>query len=150
AFIRRRATSNQPFFLYIAPRDPHVEPPSCRCEGNNPRAAPRHEGAFKGVQAPRTPDFNEADVSDKPAPLSTLPLLTPSKLQEVDDLYRAQAESLLGVDDLVANVVRTLKQEGKLDNTVILFTSDNGFLHGEHRILQGKVFPYEPSIRVPL
>jgi hypothetical protein len=65
-------------------------------------------------------------------------------------LYRAQAQSLLGVDDLVANVVRTLRQQGKLQNTVILFTSDNGFLHGQHRVLQGKVLPYEPSIRVPL
>ncbi len=149
-FIRRRAPIDHPFFLYIAPRDPHVEPASCKCYGNNPRAAPRHEGTLAGVTAPRTPDFNEADVSDKPPDIKKLPLLTPSKVALVDALYRAQAESLLGVDDLVQNVVRTLRQQGELNNTVILFTSDNGFLHGEHRVLQGKVLPYEPSIRVPL
>jgi N-acetylglucosamine-6-sulfatase len=149
-FIRRRAPTGQPFFLYVAPRDPHVEPVSCKCETNNPRGPPRYSGRFQSITAPRTPDFNEADVSDKPPDVRKRPLLTPHQINEVDALYRAQARSLLGVDDLVANVVRTLKREGVLDNTVILFTSDNGFLHGEHRILQGKVLPYEPSIRVPL
>ena len=150
AFIRRRASSDQPFFLYIAPRDPHVEPTSCNCEGDNPRPPPGYAGRFKGLKAPRTPAFNEADVSDKPPEIRNRPRLTPHQEAEVDALYRAQARTLLGVDDLVANVVRTLRQEGKLDNTVILFTSDNGFLHGEHRVSQGKVLPYEPSIRVPL
>jgi N-acetylglucosamine-6-sulfatase len=149
-FIRRRAPTGQPFFLYLAPHEPHVEPGSCKCEGNNPRAPPRYEGRFAGLRAPRPPGFNEADVSDKPADIRKLPLLTPHQKAEVDALYRAQARSLLAVDDLVRNVVRTLKREGVLNNTVILFTSDNGFLHGEHRVLQGKVLPYEPSIRVPL
>ena len=112
--------------------------------------SPRYEGRFAGLRAPRPPGFNEADVSDKPADIGKLPLLTPHQKAEIDALYRAQARSLLAVDDLVQNVVRTLKQEGVLNNTVILFTSDNGFLHGEHRVLQGKVLPYEPSIRVPL
>ena len=130
--------------------EPHIEPGSCNCEGNNPRAPPRYEGRFAGLRAPRPPGFNEADVSDKPADIGKLPLLTPHQKAEIDALYRAQARSLLAVDDLVQNVVRTLKEEGVLNNTVILFTSDNGFLHGEHRVLQGKVLPYEPSIRVPL
>ena len=144
AFIRRRASSGQPFFLYVAPRDPHVEPTSCNCEGDNPRPPPGYAGRFKGLKARRTPAFNEADVSDKPPEIRNRPRLTPHQEAEVDALYRAQARTLLGVDDLVANVVRTLRQEGKLDNTVILFTSDNGFLHGEHRVSQGKVLPYEP------
>jgi hypothetical protein len=61
-----------------------------------------------------------------------------------------RAEAVLGVDDLVQNVVSTLKQQGELKNTVLMFTSDNGFFHGEHRVPQGKVRLYEPSIRVPL
>ena len=48
--------------------------------------------------------------------------------------YRARAESLLGVDDLVQNVVNTLQASGELRNTVLIFTSDNGFFHGEHRV----------------
>ena len=57
---------------------------------------------------------------------------------------------MLGVDDLVQNVVSTIQQQGELKNTVLMFTSDNGFFHGEHRVPQGKVRLYEPSIRVPL
>jgi N-acetylglucosamine-6-sulfatase len=150
AFIRRRAPSDQPFFLYIAPRDPHLEPIACKCPFDNPRAAPRHEGTLAGVTAPRTPDFNEADTSDKPSDVRKLPLLGRLQIKRIDARYRAEGEALLGLDDLVRNVVRTLAQQGELRNSVILFTSDNGFFHGEHRVNRGKVLPYEPSIRVPL
>ena len=149
-FIRRRAPSSKPFYLSLAPRDPHAESGSCNCAGDNPRAAPRYEGTLAGLTAPRNPDFNEADVSDKPSNIKDLPLLTPAQQAGVDARYRARAEAVLGVDDLVRNVVSTLQQAGELKNTVILFTSDNGFFHGEHRVPQGKVRVYEPSIRVPL
>ena len=149
-FIRRRAPSRKPFYLSVAPRDPHSEADSCNCAGDNPRAAPRYEGALNGVTAPRDPSFNEADVSDKPSNVSNLGPLTPAQIAAVDARYRARAETLLGVDDLVQNVVGTLKASGELKNTVLIFTSDNGFFHGEHRVRQGKVRLYEPSIRVPL
>ena len=77
-------------------------------------------------------------------------MLNASQQDAVDARYRARAEAVLGVDDLVQNVVSTIKQEGELKNTVLMFTSDNGFFHGEHRVPQGKVRLYEPSIRVPL
>jgi arylsulfatase A-like enzyme len=54
------------------------------------------------------------------------------------------------VDDLVADVVRTLSEKNVLGNTYIVFTSDNGWHHGEHRIQRGKGRPYEEDIRVPL
>ena len=149
-FIRRRAPTRQPFYLSVAPRDPHAESGACNCAGDNPRAAPRYEGTLDGLTAPRNPDFNEADVSDKPSNIRDLPLLTPTQQANVDARYRARAEAVLGVDDLVQNVVSTLQQTGELKNTVIMFTSDNGFFHGEHRVPQGKVRLYEPSIRVPL
>ena len=149
-FIQRNAPSRQPFYLSVAPRDPHLEN-GCSCDPNNsPRAAPRYEGAFSGLTAPRNPDFNEADVSDKPSNISSLPLLSPTQVDRVDANYRAQAEALLGVDDLVQNVVNALQSTGELKNTVLLFTSDNGFFHGQHRVQQGKIRLYEPSIRVPL
>jgi N-acetylglucosamine-6-sulfatase len=149
-FIRRRAPSRKPFYLSLAPRDPHSEAAACNCAGDNPRAAPRYEGALAGLTAPRTPAFNEADVSDKPSNIKNLPLLNQTQINSVDARYRARAEALLGVDDLVQNVVSTLKQQGELKNTVLVFTSDNGFFHGEHRVPQGKVRLYEPSIRLPL
>jgi N-acetylglucosamine-6-sulfatase len=149
-FIRRRAPSRKPFYLSVAPRDPHAEAAACNCTGDNPRAAPRYEGHFAGLTAPRNPDFNEADVSDKPSNVKDLALLNQTGIDNVDARYRARAEAVLGVDDLVQNVVSTIKQEGELKNTVLIFTSDNGFFHGEHRVPQGKVRLYEPSIRVPL
>jgi N-acetylglucosamine-6-sulfatase len=149
-FIRRRAPSRKPFYLSVAPRDPHAEAAACNCDGDNPRAAARYEGKLAGLTAPRNPDFNEADVSDKPSNVKNLPSLSASAQANVDARYRARAEAVLGVDDLVQNVVNTLKEQGELKNTVLMFTSDNGFFHGEHRVPQGKVRLYEPSIRVPL
>ncbi|HEY3191290.1 MAG TPA: sulfatase [Solirubrobacterales bacterium] len=149
-FIRRRAPSRKPFYLSVAPRDPHAEAGSCNCAGDNPRAAPRYEGTLAGLTAPRNPDFNEADVSDKPSNIKNLSLLNATQTAGVDARYRARAEAVLGVDDLVQNVVGTLQATGELKNTVLMFTSDNGFFHGEHRVPQGKVRLYEPSIRVPL
>jgi N-acetylglucosamine-6-sulfatase len=149
-FIRRRAPSRKPFYLSVAPRDPHGEAASCNCAGDNPRAAPRYQGHFAGLTAPRDPSFNEANVSDKPSNIKNLAPLTPTQIGNVDARYRARAEAVLGVDDLVQNVVSTLKSSGELKNTVLIFTSDNGFFHGEHRVPQGKVRIYEPSIRVPL
>ncbi len=65
-------------------------------------------------------------------------------------MYQQRLESLLAVDDAVGQIVNQLAAIGKLDQTYIIFTSDNGFFHGEHRMPQGKVLLYEPSIRVPL
>ena len=150
SFIHGRAGSGQPFFLYIAPHDPHFESRSCKCGLHNPRPPPGHANALGHVTAPQAPDFNEADVSDKPSEIRRLPSLTPGEITAINLRYRSEARSLLGVDDLVASVVRSLRATGQLDNTVIIFTSDNGFIDGQHRISKGKVLPYEPSIRVPL
>jgi N-acetylglucosamine-6-sulfatase len=150
-FIRQRAPSTKPFYLSVAPRDPHAEAGSCGCgPANNPRAAPRYEGKLAGLTAPRDPSFDEANVSDKPSNIKNLAPLTPTQLTNVDAHYRARAEAVLGVDDLVQKVVSTLKASGELKDTVLIFTSDNGFFHGEHRVPAGKVRLYEPSIRVPL
>ena len=55
------------------------------------------------------------------------------------------SSALLAVDEAVARVVNTLARTGELDNTLIVFTSDNGFMHGEHRVKAEKVLPYEES-----
>src|SRR5262249_22561623 len=64
--------------------------------------------------------------------------------------YRCRLASLPSVDRGVARLLHTLSQEGELDNTVVIFTSDNGFFAGEHLLALGKDYPYEASIRVPL
>jgi arylsulfatase A-like enzyme len=65
-------------------------------------------------------------------------------------MYRCQLESLLSVDEGVKRVVAALRANHELANTLVIYTSDNGFFHGEHRIPQGKERVYEESIRVPL
>ena len=149
-FIRRSAPSNKPFFLSVAPLASHSEGAAATTQDNNPRAAPRHEGALAGVLPPSSPAFNEADVSDKPQAIRDLNPMSAAQQELVRDRYRARSESLLAVDEMMQNIADTLRAKGELKNTVIMFTSDNGFFHGEHRVRQGKVRLYEESIRVPL
>ena len=149
--VRRRAPAAEPFFLSVAFLAPHSggPRPSGR-PGEVAVPAPRHRGRFANVGLPRPPSFNEADVSDKPSYVKQLPLLGDREIEDTTEDYRLGLESLLAVDDAVAAIVGELARSGELDNTLIFFTSDNGFLHGEHRIPAGKVFLYGPSRRVPL
>src|SRR5918995_5123350 len=139
-FVDRTAAAGNPFFLYIAPYAPHG--PST--------PASRHTGAFADVRAPRVPSFEEADVSDKPAWVQALPALDGDQIALIDDHYQRRLRSLLAVDEMVASLVETLGAAGVLDNTYIVFTSDNGYHLGEHGIPLGKQSPYDESIRVPL
>jgi arylsulfatase A-like enzyme len=149
-FIRRRAPKNKPFFLSVAPLASHGEGGTFAPPDDDPRAAPRHQGAFAGLALPKPPNYNEADVSDKPQNIQNLEPIGATAETNITNRYRARLESLLAVDDMVGNLVAALKDKGELKNTVIIFTTDNGFFHGEHRVRTGKVRLYEPSIRLPL
>jgi len=143
AFVRGAAGpagNGKPFFLYLATYAPH-KPAT---------PAKRHAGLFPGLKAPRTPSFNEADVSDKPARIRALPKLDAGQIAAIDTIYRKQRLSLQAVDEMVAALVRTLQETGQLANTYIVFTSDNGFHMGQHRLDQGKYTPYETDVHVPL
>lgn len=150
--IRRRAPEG-PFFLWVAfladhsggPREAD-DPPRL----GTPTPAPRHHDAFKNTPLPQPPSFNEADVSDKPEIIRRRALLDAGRIAAVQENWQQRRESLLAVDEAVASIVETLRQTGELDSTLILFTSDNGFFHGEHRVANGKVLWYEPSIHLPL
>jgi arylsulfatase A-like enzyme len=147
------APTTKPFFLWLSYFAPHYGGP--REPGDPPDLkstvpAPRHATTFLKVPLPRDPSFNEADVSDKPAAIRARPLLGEGNLEQLTQTYDKRLASLLAVDEGVAKVVAELKRTGRLDNTLILFTSDNGFIQGEHRIQNAKELPYEPSIRVPL
>ncbi len=148
--IRRRAPKRQPFYLSVATLAPHSEIGACNCAGDDPRAAPRHQGRFASEPVPRPPSFNEADVSDKPADIRNLSPITGPQEEAIDERYRARLETLLAVDELIAGLLDALKDKGELDDTVFIFTADNGFFGGEHRVRSGKVRHYEESSRVPL
>lgn len=148
--VTRRAASPKPFFLWVAFLAPHAGGPATGHPPGTPLPAPRHRGRFASEALPAPPSFNEADVSDKPAAIQRLPLLGPKEIAAVTESYRLRLESLLAVDEAVAQIVDALSSSGELGETWIIFTSDNGFFHGEHRVQRGKIRLYEPSIRVPL
>jgi len=139
-FIRRAANDAKPFFAYVAVYAPH----------SPATPAPRHAKLFPKAKAPRTPNFNEEDVSDKPEYIRSRPPLTETQIAQIDELYRKRLQSLQAVDEMIGTLVRTLRATGQLDNTYIFFSSDNGFHLGNHRLTAGKVVPYEEDIHVPL
>jgi N-acetylglucosamine-6-sulfatase len=149
--IRLRAASPRPFFLWVAFVAPHSGFPIGPGHPlHTPLPAPRHFGRFASEPLPAPPSFNEQDVSDKPSFLRELPPLDAASAAEIVQRYRLELESLLAVDDAVDEIVQALATSGELGNTVLVFTSDNGYMHGEHRIPWEKAVVYEPSIRVPL
>lgn len=127
-----------PFFLFITPFAPHVPADP----------APRHAGTGSTISLPQLPSFNEPDLSDKPASLQN-PQLGPRQISGIQQVYRHKLESLRAVDDLVGRVVYALAENRELDRSVLVFTADNGFLFGEHRLI-AKTHVYEESIQVPL
>jgi N-acetylglucosamine-6-sulfatase len=138
-FVRRAGQGDQPFFLYLAPLAPH----------DTAVAAARHADAFPDVAAPRGPAFNEADVNDKPRRIQNLPVMNDDVIAKMDTVYRARLQTLLAVDEMVATLDQALAETGALDNTYIVFTSDNGYFLGEHRFPDGKGGPYDEAIKVP-
>jgi N-acetylglucosamine-6-sulfatase len=151
--IAAAAPGSRPFFMSVAwvaphsgaPRDPD-DPPGLA----TPSPAPHYANVFASAPLPRPASFNEVDISDKPLALQARPRFGPQRIAGIQEAYQQRLESLLSVDDAVASIVAHLRSVGELDNTLILFTSDNGFFAGEHRVATGKVLVYEPSIRVPL
>ena len=93
---------------------------------------------------------SERDVSDKPEFIRKLPDLVGAERRALLEVQRQRAEALFAWDRQFGRIVRTLKKTGQYHDTVIVFTSDNGYFTGEHRQRSGKIKPYEPSLRVPL
>lgn len=153
--IRRLAPREKPFFLDLQFSAPHAEGLESLPGYTLPkppliRAAPRHEGLFADTPLSRPPSFNEADVSDKVAGVARMPKLTWKEITSIDRGYRDRLRSLVAVDEAVEAIVAALDEAGELDETLIVFTSDNGVFAGEHRIPGGKVRGYDPAVRVPL
>jgi arylsulfatase A-like enzyme len=139
-FIQNSVTAGKPFFLYVSPKLPHL--PST--------PAPRYVNAFNGEPAPRLPSYNEENVSDKPPWISSLPKISSTEAAAIQQRHEKRIESLQAADEAVKDIVDKLSATGQLSNTYIVFTSDNGWQHGEHRIPRNKDRPYEESSNMPL
>jgi N-acetylglucosamine-6-sulfatase len=137
-FIKEQSAAPDPFFMLIATKAAHSQ-------GKCAIPAPQYAGAFKEVSLPAGSALNKKPSRTAAAP----PTLHGQTKDQLEACYRAELQALQSVDDLVASVVDALQSAGKLDDTVIVYTSDNGFLFGEHGLV-GKAAAFEEAIRVPL
>ncbi|MEW2518875.1 sulfatase family protein [Actinacidiphila alni] len=138
-FIDSAAADHKPFMLELATFAPHG--PST--------PAPRDAHAFPGLKAPRDPAYNTPS-SPTPKWQSGLKPLSAKDQQSIDRKFAKRVRSVQAVDDLIANVRAKLAAKGLADDTYIVFSSDNGFHMGEHRLRPGKQTAYDTDIRVPL
>ena len=128
-----------PIFVEYAPAAPHAPAIS----------ETRFQGAFVDLPPWRPSSYDEPDVSDKPSYIRDLPPLSSDVRSAVDAFRQNQYRTLQSVDSQVEALVGALRDTGRLSDTLIVFTSDNGISWGEHRWVKKEV-PYEESIRVPL
>jgi N-acetylglucosamine-6-sulfatase len=140
-FVNDLTPAQKPFLLDLWFNSPHgpFDP------------APRDLFTLANAPLSKLPAFNEKDMSDKPGWLrrqAKYPL-SKAQIKTIDNERRRQQEQLISVDQSVAKLIQSLKDKGILDSTYIIFSSDNGFFRGEHRIVSGKYLPYDPASRVP-
>lgn len=154
-FIQRSAAAAQPFFVWESDLAPHG---GCQrhigrtgCRWGPPRPARRDRDRFPNLKVNNTgaASFDERVVVDKPLHIRKTPRFDAARLAKMTNYNRDRARSLLAVDRSFRDTIGRLRSLGELDNTVVIFTSDNGFLMGQHR-WQGKTLPYEQSLHVPL
>lgn len=137
-FVNQASAQFRPFFLLFSMDAPHGP------------ADPAPEDADKLQDLPphRPPNFNEEDISDKPNSINWKSPLDEKGIADVEEFRRKQNLTLLSADRAIDAIIQLLKEKDELDNTVIIFLSDNGKHWGEHR-LTSKGSQYQESVLVP-
>ena len=133
------ANAHKPFMVEAATFAPH--------QPYTP--AIRNANDFPGLTEPRDPSFDAQNINP-PAWLGQRPPLTPARVAKEDAIYRKRAQAVESVDKLVADTEATLAKEHLSKDTYIVFSSDNGYHLGQHRLVQGKQTAFDTDIRVPL
>jgi N-acetylglucosamine-6-sulfatase len=137
-FLDKARKEEKPFLLYFSTTAPHAPA----------TPHPRHQGMYPGLDPHRPPSFNEESISDKPDWLQQIALLSPDEINGIDSLRLQELQSLAAVDEAVDDILTNLADAGMLNDTLIIFLSDNGFFWGEHR-LTGKDLFYEEASHIP-
>jgi len=138
----------QPFYMQVDYTSPHGD----FRKPAGPQPATRDIGRFTGAPLPdsRAEGFNEGNVNDKPRFIREAPYLSATEIHTYRVYYQNCLNALISVDEGVKGIVDELGALGRLRNTYIIFTSDNGFFFGQHRLVGGKFLAYEPSTHLPL
>lgn len=139
-----------PFFLTVAPVAPHADVTLYpEIIAGPPKVAPRHEQLFQDYKIPRTSNFNP-DVPSGVSWVSKLEKMNDTVLEYNDEYQRCRLRSLQSVDEMVEKIVHQLEEADMIDNTYIIYTTDNGYHIGQHRMHPGKECGFETDINVPL
>lgn len=149
-FIDDAASHDDSFFVAVAPIAPHsnmrLREPR---QFDLPEYAERHAGLFKDYKIPRTENFNP-DIPSGVSWVRELPKLNQTLLDYHDEFQRSRLRALQSVDEMVDGLVQSLERKGLLDNTYIIYTTDNGYHISQHRLPPGKECPFEEDIHIPL
>ncbi|KAI1860469.1 hypothetical protein JX265_009868 [Neoarthrinium moseri] len=135
-----------PFYLTITPYAPHVS-------GSNPPVPQsRYNESYSNVTVPRFANWNPPDdiQQQKSVFLKNLPPMNSTQIEYADFQHRQRLRSLLGVDEIIEDVIKMLEEKDHLDNTYIIYTTDNGYHIGAHRLPAGKALPYIMDSNLPL
>lgn len=148
-YVEEFAGTGKPFFIWASYIAPHKMTDLTTRRWVPPIPAARHARLFADARPPSMskPTYRR---TNKGARRSVFPPEEVWRLTDVEiiRMFRARIRSLQGVDEAVDATMRTLQATGQLDNTYVFFTSDNGYLMGEHNLM-GKNFPYEGALQIP-
>jgi arylsulfatase A-like enzyme len=154
-FIKQR--HDKPFLLYLAHKAIHPEVTQNNDGSVDLSAAERfipadrHRNLYAGKAIPRRPNYGRAPEG-KPALQRRIGDLPPlgAATATSDESILGRQRSLMAIEDGVGEILKALKERGQIDNTIIVFTSDNGYFYGEHGLSVERRLAYEESIRMPL
>lgn len=152
--------ASKPFFLGVAPVSPHANlwTPKFKHGGHSdlediefspPVPAERHSKLFEGIKVPRTANFNP-DKRSGASWIRKLPKQSQETVDYNDNFYVQRLRTLQSVDEIVDSIVRRLEDLKILDNTYIIYTTDNGYHIGQHRMQPAKQCSFEEDINIPL
>ncbi|GAA6041490.1 hypothetical protein JCM8097_001902 [Rhodosporidiobolus ruineniae] len=156
--LEKAVKEHKPFFLGIAPIAPHSHISAASHSDRSfpllfdiPKPHPRHQHLFQDVKLNRSRESFNPDVPSGASWVRKLEQLNEMNLEYIEQFYRGRLQALQAVDELVEAVVSKLEELGQLDNTIIIYTADNGFeANAGHRRQPGKTLPYEEDVNIPL
>ncbi len=139
AFVASAAGRANPFMLEVAPFSPH----------SPYTPAPADVGTFAGIQEPKGPDF---DTLPHPAPawMKGRHPLSSASLAKIQHWFEMRVEAVQSVDRMIGALEHSVEAAGQAQNTVFVFSSDNGYHLGQYTLEYGKQTAFDTDIRVPL
>lgn len=155
SFLQDRSLDSKPAFIWYASDAPHgtgdeTLPDHKSKSWGGPSYNPIDENKFSNLVVKGKGAWNEKDMRDKPSYLRTLPRFSEQKLQKMLEHKKARWRAMYSLDRELGRLYSYLKSSGEAENTILIFTSDNGYASGQHRIPKGKNLPYREITEFPI